>query len=104
MEHHPAGEMQTAPEQVQFMQLLLRSIRAQRAIEIGVFTGYSALGIALALPPDGKLIACDLDANYLKESRAWWMKAGIDSRIESRLGPGKDTPDCNARGRGGGVI
>ncbi|MDG1837250.1 MAG: class I SAM-dependent methyltransferase [Phycisphaerales bacterium] len=91
MEHHPAGEMQTAPEQVQFIQLLLRSIRAQRAIEIGVFTGYSALGIALALPPDGKLIACDLDANYLKESRAWWMKAGIDSRIESRLGPGKDT-------------
>lgn len=91
MEHHPHGAMQTAPEQVQFMQLLLRSIGAQRAIEIGVFTGYSALGIALALPRDGQLIACDLDADYLKVSRSWWVQAGIDSRIESRLGPAKDT-------------
>ncbi len=91
MEGHPHGAMQTAPEQVQFIQLLLKSIRAQRAIEIGVFTGYSALGIALALPHDGQLIACDSDADYLNVSRSWWAQEGIDSRIESRLGPAKET-------------
>ncbi len=94
MGSHPRGGMQTAPEQVAFMQVLMKLIDAKRVIEIGVFTGYSALGMAAALPDDGVLLACDIDAQYLEEAEQWWVKAGVADRIESRLGPAVDTLDA----------
>ena len=91
MVQHPEGEMQTSPEQVQFMGLMLKAMNAKCVVEVGVFTGYSALGMALSLPKDGKLIACDISEQYMAESRSWWQKAAIDHLIEERIGPGADT-------------
>ena len=68
MGSHPEGGMQTSPEQAQFMALLFESIGGKRAIEVGVFTGYSALAIAHVLPPDGELVACDISAAGLAET------------------------------------
>ncbi len=94
MATHERGGMQTAAEQAQFMQVLMRMIGARRAIEIGVFTGYSAIALAMALPEDGTLIACDIDADYLEEAAQWWTRAGLQNRIEPRLGPAIDTLDA----------
>jgi len=88
---HPRAEMQIAPEQGQFMALLARLMGARRALEIGVFTGYSALWVALALPPDGELIACDLNEEYTAVARRYWEAAGVADRITLRLGPARDT-------------
>ncbi|MDQ7041736.1 MAG: class I SAM-dependent methyltransferase [Rhodothermus sp.] len=88
---HPQAEMQIAPEQGQFMALLVRLIGVRRALEIGVFTGYSALWVALALPPDGELIACDLSEEYTAVARRYWEAAGVADRITLRLGPARDT-------------
>lgn len=91
MEIHPEGEMLTSPEQVQLMALMAKSIGAKRALEVGVFTGYSALGIAAALPTGGTLIACDLSAEFMAIARDWWEKAGVAEKIESRIGPGEES-------------
>ena len=91
MELHPEGEMLTSPEQVQLMALLAKSIGTKRAVEIGVFTGYSALGIAAALPTGGTLIACDSSAEFMAIARDWWEKAGVAEKIESRIGPGEES-------------
>ena len=91
MELHPEGEMLTSPEQVQLMALLAKSIGTKRAVEIGVFTGYSALGIAAALPTGGTLIACDSSAEFMAIARDWWEKAGVAGKIESRIGPGEES-------------
>lgn len=91
MADHAHGGMQTAPEQVQFMQVLLWSIEARHVVEIGVFTGYSALGMALALPEDGRLVACDVSQSWLDEAHTWWTRAGVADRIESRCGPGAES-------------
>jgi caffeoyl-CoA O-methyltransferase len=90
---HPKHTMQIAPEQGQFMQLLIRLMGARHAIEVGVFTGYSALSVALALPDDGKLIACDLNEEYTAIARRYWKEAHIDHKIDLRLGPGVETLD-----------
>ncbi len=83
---HPRAEMQIAPEQGQFMALLVRLIGARRVLEIGTFTGYSALWMALALPPDGRLVTCDVSAEYTAVARRYWEAAGVADRIELRLG------------------
>jgi caffeoyl-CoA O-methyltransferase len=83
--------MQISPEQAQFMQLLVKMIGARRAIEVGVFTGYSALSVALALPADGLLLACDISDDYTRVGRPFWREAGVAARIELVLGPARDT-------------
>jgi caffeoyl-CoA O-methyltransferase len=83
--------MQIAPEQGAFMTLLARAIGARRAIEIGTFTGYSALCLARGLPDDGRLVACDVNADWAAIARRYWEKAGVAGRIDLRLGPAADT-------------
>jgi predicted O-methyltransferase YrrM len=86
--------MQIAPEQGQLMALLARSVNARRAIEIGVFTGYSSLAVALALPADGQLVACDINEEWTSMARRYWEKAGVAARIDLRLAPAQDTLDA----------
>lgn len=88
---HPKVNMQIAPEQGQFMQFLVRLIGAQRAIEIGVFTGYSSLAVALALPVDGYLLACDVSEEYTAIARKYWEKAGVTGKVELVLAPAQAT-------------
>jgi len=83
--------MQICPEQGALMALLAHSIQAQRALEIGTFTGYSALVVAEALPPDGQLLTCDVSEDWTAIAKAHWQKAGVADRIELRLGPAVDT-------------
>jgi len=89
----PGAGMQIAPEQGQFMALLVRLIGARHAIEIGTFTGYSALAVALALPPDGKLICCDINPDTTAIALEHWKKAGVASKIDLRIGPALETLD-----------
>lgn len=91
---HPQVNMQIAPEQGQFMQLLVRAIGARRAIEVGVFTGYSSLAVALALPEDGYLLACDVSEEYTSIARRHWRAAGVEARIELVLAPAISTLDA----------
>ncbi len=99
----PQARMQIAPEQGQFMALLTELIGARRALEIGTFTGYSALCVALAMPADGRLVACDISEEYTAVARRYWARAGVADRIELRLGPAKATLDALlAAGAGGG--
>jgi predicted O-methyltransferase YrrM len=83
--------MQIGPEQGQLMGLLTRLIGARRALEIGTFTGYSALAVALALPPDGQLVCCDVSAEWTAIARRHWAAAGVADKIELRLAPALDT-------------
>jgi caffeoyl-CoA O-methyltransferase len=89
----PYHQMQISPEQGQFMALLIRLIGAEQAIEIGVYTGYSSLWTALALPSGGKLIACDISKQWTDVARRYWKEAGVDKKIDLRLGPALDTLD-----------
>ena len=91
---HPLGHMQIAPEQGQFFTFLTRALHIKKAIEIGVFTGYSSLSVALAMPVDGKLIACDNDAEVTRIARQYWQKAGVEKKIELRLGSAIATLDA----------
>ena len=85
--------MQIAPEQGQLMALLARAVNAKRAIEVGVFTGYSSLSVALALPHDGKLVACDVNEEWTAMARRYWEKAGVARKIELKLQPAQRTLD-----------
>jgi len=87
----PNASMQISPEQAQFMSLLVRVISARRALEIGTFTGYSALAVALALPTDGRLICCDVSEEWTGVARRYWREAGVVGRIDLRLAPAADT-------------
>jgi predicted O-methyltransferase YrrM len=99
---HPHRGMQISPDQAQFMMLLVRLIGAKRTIEIGVFTGYSALSVALALPDDGRVLACDISDEYTRVGRPFWSQAGVAHKIDLRLAPALDTLDAEIRaGRGG---
>src|SRR6476619_2754549 len=89
----PHAGMQISPEQGQFMALLARAVNARRAIEIGVFTGYSSLAVALALPGDGRLVACDVSEEWTAIARRHWEKAGVAGRIELKLAPAQHTLD-----------
>ncbi len=83
--------MQIAPEQGAFMTLLTRVIGARRAVEVGTFTGYSALCIARGLPEDGHLLCCDVSPEWTAIGRRYWDRDGVGKRIELRLGPAADT-------------
>jgi predicted O-methyltransferase YrrM len=88
---HPRAIMQITAEQGQFMQLLLRLINARRTLEIGVFTGYSALITALALPADGQVVACDISDEWTSLGRPYWQEAGVAHKIDLRLAPALET-------------
>jgi predicted O-methyltransferase YrrM len=88
---HPMARMQIAPEQGQFMALLVQLMRAEKTLEIGVFTGYSALAIALALPPTGKVVACEVSQEYGAIARRHWERAGVAHKIDLRIAPALET-------------
>ncbi len=90
---HPRANMQISPEQGALLQMLVRLTGARRTIEIGVFTGYSALAVALALPAEGRILACDISDEYTRVGRPYWERAGVASRIELVLGPALQTLD-----------
>jgi caffeoyl-CoA O-methyltransferase len=87
----PLARMQVAPEQGALLTFLTRLIGARRAIEVGTFTGYSALCIARGLPPDGKLLCCDVSEEWTSVARRYWEKAGVAERIELRIAPAAET-------------
>lgn len=89
----PGMAMQISPEQGQFMAMLVRLIGAKRCLEVGVFTGYSSLVTALALPDDGRIVACDVSEEFTDIARSYWAKAGVDGKIDLRLAPAMDTLD-----------
>jgi len=91
---HPHAGMQISPEQGQFMTLLVKLLGARRAVEIGVFTGYSALTVALALPDDGRLLACDISDEYTRVGRPYWQEAGVAHKIDLQLAPARATLDA----------
>lgn len=91
---HPSSQMQIAPEQAQMMFVLAKTVNARLALEIGVFTGYSALAVAQALPPDGRLIACEINEEFAETARGYWKEAGVDRKIELRIGPATATLDA----------
>lgn len=87
----PQANMQIAPEQGQFMAFLARLVGARRCIEVGVFTGYSSLAVALALPDDGHIVACDLSEEWTRLAREYWREAGVEKKIDLRLQPAART-------------
>jgi predicted O-methyltransferase YrrM len=87
----PQGGMQIGPDQGALLALLARTVGARRAVEIGTFTGYSALAVAAALPADGKLFCCDKSEEWTAVARRYWKEAGLADRIELRLGPALKT-------------
>ena len=90
---HSLSTMQIAPEQGQFMALLVQMLAATKTLEVGVFTGYSSLCIALALPPTGKIIACDVSEEYTAIARRYWQIAGVADKINLQIGPALETLD-----------
>ena len=87
----PEAGMQIAPDQGQFMALLVRMMDARNVLEVGVFTGYSSLAVASALPPDGRIVACDVSEEWTAIGRRYWAEAGVEGKIDLRLGPGEET-------------
>lgn len=87
----PAGGMQIGPDQARLLSWLVRLIGARRALEIGTFTGTSALAVARALPDDGRLVACDVSDEWTSVARRYWVEAGVDHKIDLRLAPALET-------------
>jgi caffeoyl-CoA O-methyltransferase len=100
----PRSGMQISPEQGQFMALLAELIGARRVLEVGTFTGYSALVVALALPADGRIITCDVDEGMTTIARRYWAEAGVADKIDLRLGPAVDTLDALLADGGAGTF
>jgi len=100
---HPMGGMQISPEQGQFMALLIQLMGARNTLEVGVFTGYSSLAVALALPAGGRIVACDVSEEYTDVARRYWHEAGVDHLIDLQLRPALETLNqmlaSGARGR-----
>jgi predicted O-methyltransferase YrrM len=90
----PHAGMQIGPDQGQLMALLVKLIGARRCIEVGVFTGYSSTAVALAMPPGGKIVACDVSEEWTAVARRYWRKAGVEAKIDLRLGPALGTLDA----------
>ena len=91
---HPMVVMQISPEQGQFMAMLARLTGARRCLEVGVFTGYSSLAVALALPDDGQIIACDIDEDFTRMAVDFWRRAGVENKIQLELAPAVETLDA----------
>ncbi|HEY4360415.1 MAG TPA: class I SAM-dependent methyltransferase [Bryobacteraceae bacterium] len=87
----PNSQMQIAPEYGQFMALLIQLMGARRTLEVGVFTGYSSLAVALALPPEGRIVACDVSEEFTAVARRYWKEAGVDHMIDLQLRPAMET-------------
>jgi len=85
--------MQIAPEQGAFLALMARLTGATRCLEVGTFTGYSAMSVALALPPEGRIVALDVSKEFTDKARDYWREAGVTDKIDLRLGPGVETLD-----------
>jgi caffeoyl-CoA O-methyltransferase len=101
-EDHPEASLQIAPEQGQFLYFLAKLMGARHALEVGVFMGYSSSWMALALPPGGKLVACDVSEEYTAIARHTWREAGVEDKIDLRLAPALQTLDgLIAAGRSG---
>ena len=92
-EDHPRASMQTAPEQGQFLHLLARLLGARKTLEVGVFMGYSSTWVALALPPGGRIIACERNDEFAARASQTWREAGVEDRIDLRLGLAIETLD-----------
>lgn len=90
----PRANMQLSPEEGQFISLLVKMIGARKCLEVGVFTGYSSTCIALAMPPEGRLIACDVSVEWTSIARQYWERAGVANKIDLRIGPGIDILDA----------
>ena len=90
---HPMNVMQISPDQGQLIGLLIQLLGAKKTLDVGVFTGYSSLVVALALPADGKIIACDIDINYTAIARRYWQEAGVADKIDLRIAPALETLD-----------
>jgi predicted O-methyltransferase YrrM len=88
---HRAAQMQIGPDQGQFMALLVRMLGAKKTLEVGTFTGYSALVVAIALPPDGQVITCDISESDTAIAQRYWQEAGVADKIQLHLAPGLDT-------------
>jgi caffeoyl-CoA O-methyltransferase len=98
----PNGIMQISAEQGQFMGMLIRLLRAKLTLEVGVFTGYSSTAVALALPEEGRIIACDVSEEFTSVARRYWREADVEHKISLRLAPAVETLDgLLAEGRGG---
>lgn len=90
----PNATMQIPPEHGQFMSLMVQILGVRRALEVGVFTGYSSLAVALALPAGGRIVACDISEQYTSVARRYWREAGVEPMIDLRLGPALETLDA----------
>lgn len=90
---HPMSQMQIAPEQGQLLALLVQLMQAKTILEIGVFTGYSSLAMALALPAEGRLVACDISEEYTATARRYWERAGVAAKVDLRIAPALETLD-----------
>jgi|TARA_Y100000294_G_scaffold63363_1_gene59991 caffeoyl-CoA O-methyltransferase len=90
----PEHNMQISPEQGQFMALLVELTGASKCLEVGTFTGYSALAVALALPEDGTLVTCDISEEFTSRAKPYWREAGVAGKIDLRLGPALETLDA----------
>ena len=99
----PMARMQISPEQGQFMALLARLVGARLCIEVGVFTGYSSLAVALALPDDGRILACDVSEEWTAVARRYWAEAGVAGRNDLRLAPALSTLDALLAAGGAGT-
>jgi caffeoyl-CoA O-methyltransferase len=89
----PQAQMQIGPDQGQFLQLLVQLIQAKKTLEVGVFTGYSSLWVALGLPENGRIVACDVSEEYTSVARRYWKEAGVDHKIDLKLRPALETLD-----------
>ncbi|MFN3431379.1 MAG: class I SAM-dependent methyltransferase [Candidatus Sericytochromatia bacterium] len=87
----PRAGMQIAPEQGQFMAMLVKLLGARRTLEIGVFTGYSSLAVALALPHDGRVVALDISEEWTRVGRRYWQAAGVADKVDLRVGPAAES-------------
>lgn len=90
----PMHQMQIAAEQGAFMALLVELMGAKRCLELGTFTGYSSLAVAMALPPDGRIVCCDVSREWTDIARRYWQEAGVEDRVDLRLGPALETLDA----------
>ena len=90
---HPMAQMQIEPLQGAIFRLLVELLDARSYLEVGTFTGYSSLAVALAMPADGRLVCCDVSEEYTNVARRYWAEAGVADRVDLRIGPGVDTLD-----------
>jgi len=90
---HPRSQMQIGPEQGALMRLLVELTGARRCLEIGTFTGYSSLSVALALPPDGRIVCCDVSKEFTAVARRYWAEAGVADKVDLRIAPALETLD-----------